>query len=108
MQAIEAWSISGQLADFTAGVLSLAGAAYFLAILVVMLYVSMVLIGRRHWFSGAGRFELFAHYLVRTLALVLVGAGVVGTLAAITTCGSTPPARSSARSRRRQSNCWTR
>jgi ABC-2 type transport system permease protein len=80
VQAIEAWSISAQLADFTAGVLSLAGAAYFLAILVVMLYVSMVLIGRRHWFSGEGRSELVAHYVVRTLALALVGVGVVGAL----------------------------
>ena len=49
------WSISGQFADFSRGVLSLGRLAYFLVILVVMLYVSMVLIGRRHWFSGGGR-----------------------------------------------------
>jgi ABC-2 type transport system permease protein len=80
VQAIETWSISRQLADFASGVLSLAGAAYFLAILVVMLYVSMVLIGRRHWFSGEGRSEMVCHYAVRTVALVLVGAGAVGVL----------------------------
>ena len=43
------------MADFSRGVLSLAGLAYFLMILVVMLYVSMALIGRRHWFSGSRR-----------------------------------------------------
>ena len=68
------------MADFASGVLGLAGVAYFFAIPVVMLYVSMVLIGRRHWFSGEGRSERVAHYVVRTLALVLIGAGVVGTL----------------------------
>ena len=50
--AIKNWSISQQFADFGRGVLSLAGLAYFLMIVAVMLYLSMVLIGRRHWQIG--------------------------------------------------------
>ena len=50
--AVKRWSIGEQFHDFGRGVISLAGLAYFTAIVVVMLYVSMVLIGRRHWFSA--------------------------------------------------------
>ena len=46
-------------------------------IVVVMLYLSMVLIGRRHWFSGARRWALAGHYAVRTLALAVVAVGAV-------------------------------
>ena len=53
--AIKRWSIGQRFADFGRGVLTLSGLAYFVIIVVVMLYVSMVLIGRRHWFSGRGR-----------------------------------------------------
>ena len=56
--AIKSWSIGWQLNDFGRGVLTLAGLAYFVAVLAVMLYVSMVLIGRRHWFSGLHRWRM--------------------------------------------------
>ena len=50
--AVKHWSLHGQFQDFSRGVLSTAAAAYFLLIVAVMLYVSMILIGRRHWRSG--------------------------------------------------------
>ncbi len=75
--AVKSWSIGSRLDDFSHGVLSLSGVAYFLMIVVVMLYLSMVLIGRRHWFSGLHRWALAGHYLVRTLALVVVAVGAV-------------------------------
>ncbi len=75
--AVKNWSISQQLADFARGVLSLAGVAYFLMIVVVMLYLSMVLIGRRHWYSGARRWALAGHYTARTLALGIIAVGTV-------------------------------
>ena len=58
LAAIKSWSIAQQFNDFSRGVLTLDGLAYFVTILVVMLYVSMVLIGRRHWFSGEKRWTL--------------------------------------------------
>ena len=77
MLAIKHWSIGQQFADFARGVLTLSGLTYFVITVVVMLYVSMVLIGRRHWFSGRGRWIQAAHYTVRTLILVVAALGVV-------------------------------
>jgi len=76
-RAIKNCSMGQKLADFDRGVISLSGVAYFLLIVVVMLYLSMVLIGRRHWLTGKQRAEMSAHYLVRTLALVLIAVGLV-------------------------------
>lgn len=75
--AVESWSIGRQFEDFGRGIIDLASAVYFLAVVVVMLYLSMVLIGRRHWFSGRHRWALAGHYLVRTLALMVIIVGVV-------------------------------
>ena len=75
--AIKRWSIAQRFADFGHGVLTLSGLAYFAMILVVMLYVSMVLIGRRHWFTGQRRWTLAGHYLARAMALAVIAVGVV-------------------------------
>jgi len=48
-QSIKHWAIGGQLYDFGRGVIGLSGIAYFGMILVVSLYLSTVLLGRRHW-----------------------------------------------------------
>jgi ABC-2 type transport system permease protein len=74
---IRQWSIAQRFADFSRGVLTLSGVAYFGIILLVMLYVSMVLIGRRHWFAGPGRWAQAAHYALRALALVVIALGIV-------------------------------
>jgi ABC-2 type transport system permease protein len=75
--AIKGWSIGQQFADFGRGVLTLSGMAYFFAIGIVMLYISMILIGRRHWFTGEARWQHALHYAVRSLALVVIAFGVV-------------------------------
>jgi ABC-2 type transport system permease protein len=75
--AIKQWGLAKAFDDFGHGVLSLSGAAYFLAVIVVMLYLSMVLIGRRHWFSGGERHLLAWHYVVRALALAAAVGGVL-------------------------------
>ncbi len=77
VQAMKSWSISNQFSDFSHGVLSVASFLYFVTILVVMLYLSMVLIGRRHWSSGQDRWTLVGHYTVRALALVVIAVGAV-------------------------------
>ncbi|MEX2560840.1 MAG: Gldg family protein, partial [Pirellulales bacterium] len=75
--AVKRWSLEEQFRDFGRGVLSLSSVAYFLLIVAVMLYLSMVLIGRRHWQGGRDGTSLGGHYLARTLALVLIAGGLI-------------------------------
>jgi len=70
------WSIGQQMADFTRGVVSLTAIAYFSVIVVVMLYICMVLIGRRHWITTRGG-AMAGHYLVRGLSLAVIAVGIV-------------------------------
>ena len=82
VQAVTRWSIGQQMHDFSRGMLSLAGVVYFFVILAVMLYASMALIGRRHWFSGPWRWLQVGHFLVRGLALVVIAVCAVVVLRA--------------------------
>lgn len=73
---VSGFSIGAQLDDFGRGVISLSSVAYFALVAVVGLYLSMVLIGSRHWSGGRDGTSLLGHYLVRTLSLVAVVLGV--------------------------------
>ena len=64
-------SITEQFHDFSRGVISFASIGYFLAIVALMLYLSVVLIGRRHWRGGSGGSTMAGHYAVRFLALIV-------------------------------------
>src|SRR3990172_2618551 len=75
-QAIRRWSAAEQFNDFQRGVIGLAGISYFVLIAVVMLYVSMVLISRRHWSGRDDSDKMWAHYLARAVALLLLAVGV--------------------------------
>lgn len=72
LRPLKQFSISEQFRDFASGVISFASIGYFLAIVAVMLYLSVVLIGRRHWRGGAEGNKTMLHYLVRFGALALV------------------------------------
>ena len=69
------WSLAEQFRDFGRGVISISSVVYFLAIIGVMLYLSMVLIGRRHWRGGRDGRSLFGHYLARAIALAVFAIG---------------------------------
>jgi ABC-2 type transport system permease protein len=75
--AVKQWSFGGQFQGFGRGILTFSALVYFLLIVAVMLYVSMVLIGRRHWVRGGSWYVLGLHFLVRGLALAAVTAGAV-------------------------------
>lgn len=70
-QVVESWSVSAMFDDFGRGVVSLASVVYFVGIIVVGLYISMILIATRHWFGGRDSIGRIAHYLTRIAALVL-------------------------------------
>ncbi|NLY03209.1 MAG: ABC transporter permease subunit [Rhodopirellula sp.] len=74
-RVVKQFSMSEQFADFSRGILSLSGLVYFGMIVVAMLYLSMILIGRRHWVRGRSSYVLGGHYLVRVLALIVVAVG---------------------------------
>ncbi|HUE75093.1 MAG TPA: Gldg family protein [Pirellulaceae bacterium] len=76
---VSRWSFSQRFDDFGRGVISVSGVSYFLLIMVLGIYLSMVLIGRRHWLGGRDGQSMLGHYIVRALALVglLVGVNVV-------------------------------
>jgi ABC-2 type transport system permease protein len=75
-QLISRWSADAQLADFERGVISLSGVTYFVSIAIVMLYICMVLIGKRHWGTGEDGDSRWGHYFARALALLVVFGGL--------------------------------
>ncbi|MFO7908021.1 MAG: Gldg family protein [Planctomycetota bacterium] len=76
-QLVSNWSIAAQFEPFGRGVISLSSVIYFVTIIVVGLYLSMVLISARHWYGGQNGHSLFGHYLVRVLSLVIMAFGIV-------------------------------
>ncbi len=71
-RAVSNWSLSTQFDDFGRGVLSFSSFTYFALLVTVGLYISMVLIGARHWSGGARGPWMFLHYIARTAALLIV------------------------------------
>jgi ABC-2 type transport system permease protein len=72
---VKPWSLAENFSDFGRGVVSLSSIVSFLGIIAVSLYVSMVLIGRRHWTGRKEGAGMGLHYLARTVGLA---AGAVG------------------------------
>ncbi len=72
ISAIGGWSIASQFRDFSRGVVSLSSLAYFLGIVALMMYLCMVLIGRRHWRGGRDGRGVATHYFLRFVALLVV------------------------------------
>lgn len=70
------WSIDDQFRDFSRGVISIASLTFFLSLVAVMLYASMVLIGRRHWRGGSDAEPMPMHYLTRFLCLLVLVVGL--------------------------------
>lgn len=70
-QAIAAWSMSAQFENFGRGVISIASVAYFSMLIALGIYVSMLLIGRRHWLGGKDGHSMIGHYIVRVVALAV-------------------------------------
>ncbi|WP_240910928.1 Gldg family protein [Paludisphaera soli] len=68
---LEGWSVPSQFADFGDGVISLSAVFYFVSLAAAMIYLNMLLLGRRHWAGGESSKGLGLHSAAR-LALLLV------------------------------------
>ena len=66
------WGISSNFLDFSRGIISVSGIAFFLGLAVAMLYLSSILIGRRHWVgSQKGKLKT-GHFSVRVIAALVI------------------------------------
>jgi ABC-2 type transport system permease protein len=70
-QMLDALSVPSQFRDFGTGVIALPSVLYFLALTAAMLYLNMVLLGRRHWAGGSASTLRWLHATVRTLCVGL-------------------------------------
>ncbi len=72
------WSLLQRFEPFGRGLISLSSIFYFLGIVVIGVYLSLILIGRRHWLGGRDGTSLVWHYLVRAaMVAVIAVAGVL-------------------------------
>jgi ABC-2 type transport system permease protein len=69
--SLKSFSISSQFELFGRGIASISGIVYFLAITGIMLYVCMILIGRRHW-TARRKFAGTVHYSLRAASLFVI------------------------------------
>jgi ABC-2 type transport system permease protein len=68
---IEGLSAPAQFRDFGVGVVPIAGVFYFVSLAAAMLYLNVVLVGRRHWAGGQGRLAHWGHLVARVAAIVI-------------------------------------
>ncbi len=73
---VRSLSLADQFHDFGRGLVSLSSVVFFSSIAVVMLYLSMVLIGRRHWAGRRASIPMAAHYAIRVIAVAAIAVGV--------------------------------
>ncbi len=75
-QDLSWWGYAARFTEFGRGVLSFSSALFFLLVTTFGIYLSLVLIGRRHWFGGSRGKSMVWHYLVRAVALGVIVFGV--------------------------------
>jgi ABC-2 type transport system permease protein len=73
---LDSLSVPSQFRDFGQGVVPLSGVLYFVSLAAAMLYLNIVLLGRRHWAGGERSRRLWAHATTRVIALVVALIGL--------------------------------
>ena len=74
-QAIQSFSIEAQFADFARGLITASSVVFFCSLAAVMLYLSMVLIRRRHWAGTGAGAPMGVHFAVRTACVIAAAVG---------------------------------
>jgi len=81
---VQELSIANQFQDFGRGVVTFSSCVFFLSIPVITLYLSMVMIGRRHWSGQKGASDdPFQDFFSRPIALLVMGICFVAFLALV-------------------------
>ncbi len=63
--------VFGHFLDFADGVVTFSGLLYFATVVGIMLYLNVVLLGRRHWPVSASGHRYWLHQLIRVVAVVV-------------------------------------
>ena len=71
------WSLLQRFDPFGRGLITLSSICYFVGLALIGIYLSMVLIGRRHWQGGKHGTSLLGHYIMRTVLLAILVVAVV-------------------------------
>ena len=76
---LEALSVYIHFDDFAKGIISLSSLVYFAAVGGFFLYLNVLVLSRRHWPARADGYPMWAHHLVRAVAIgvALVSLGVI-------------------------------
>lgn len=69
-------SVFDYFGDFAKGVVSFSALLYFISITAIMLYLNVIIIGRRHWPAEAGGYKMRVHHTVRAVSLVIAAIGL--------------------------------
>ena len=73
---LESFGIGQQFQPFGRGLVALGGVVYYAAIVAIMLYLNLILLGRRDWEGGRGSSLRWSHYALRTCAYALVASSL--------------------------------
>ena len=69
---LSSWGYLSRFETFGRGVIGIVPIIYFVGIAVVGLYLSLVLIGRRHWIGGRDGSSMIWHFIVRVPMMLLI------------------------------------
>ena len=70
------WGISYNFLDFSRGIISISGIAFFIGVAFAMLYLCSILIGRRHWVGSTKGSSKVSHFSIRVFAAVIIALGL--------------------------------
>lgn len=74
-------SLAEQFFDFGNGVISLRSIVFFSLVIAIGLYLSVVLVGRRHWLGGRDGQSLLGHYVARITSLGVIAVALTAIFA---------------------------
>lgn len=77
IQRLFEWSLLQRFEPFGRGLISASSMLYFLGLVVLGIYLSLILIGRRHWLGGRDGTSMFWHYILRAVFLAVIAVGAV-------------------------------
>ena len=77
IQRLFDWSLLQRFEPFGRGLISAPSICYFLGIVVIGIYLSLILIGRRHWLGGRDGTSMLWHYVLRAAFVAVIAVGCV-------------------------------